>query len=72
MSDNKELNTETAGMGRRRFINTAALAGLAVGVAGCNDKPAGTAAPAAPSPAAAPAPAHASGSTHLKPGELDT
>jgi nitrous-oxide reductase len=31
---------ETAGMGRRRFINTAALAGLTVGVAACNDKPA--------------------------------
>ena len=72
MSDKKDsLSTETAGIGRRRFINTAALAGLTVGVAACNDKPA--AAPAASAPA--PAPAAASGaaaSTHLKPGELDT
>ena len=74
MSDKKDsLSTETAGIGRRRFINTAALAGLTVGVAACNDKPA--AAPAASAPAPAPAPAAASGaaaSTHLKPGELDT
>ncbi|MFO1232318.1 MAG: TAT-dependent nitrous-oxide reductase [Paenacidovorax caeni] len=74
MSNKREdLNTETVGMGRRRFINTAALAGLTVGVAACNDKPA--AAPAASAPAAAPAPAAASSaaaSIHLKPGELDT
>ena len=73
MSNKREdLNTETAGIGRRRFINTAALAGLTVGVAACNDKPA--AAPAASSaPAAAPAAASgAAASTHLKPGELDT
>ena len=61
MSDKREsLNPETVGMGRRRFINTAALAGLTVGVAACNDKPA--AAPAAsgtPAPAPAPAAAHA-------------
>ena len=45
-----DLSTETAGIGRRRFINTAALAGLTVGVAACNDKPAAApaAAPAAP------------------------
>lgn len=59
MSD-KKLDTpnETVGLGRRRFINTAALAGLTVGVAACNDKPAAApaAAPAAPAPApAAPA-----------------
>ena len=73
MSQKKEdLNVATAGIGRRRFINTAALAGLTVGVAACNDKPAASpAAPAAPSPAA-PAASHASASTHLKPGELDT
>ena len=75
MSDKREsLNPETVGMGRRRFINTAALAGLTVGVAACNDKPA--AAPAAsgtPAPAPAPAAAaHSGASTHLKPGELDT
>ncbi|WP_404300008.1 TAT-dependent nitrous-oxide reductase [Alicycliphilus denitrificans] len=73
MSNKREaLSTETAGMGRRRFINTAALAGLTVGVAACNDKPA--AAPAASgTPAPAPkADAHAGASVHLKPGELDT
>jgi nitrous-oxide reductase len=72
MSTKKEVQNTEAGMGRRRFINTAALAGLTVGVAACNDKPA--AAPAA-SGAAAPAPApasHAGASAHLKPGELDT
>ena len=67
MSQKKEdLNVATAGIGRRRFINTAALAGLTVGVAACNDKPAARpAAPAASSPAAAPAASHASASTHL-------
>ena len=74
MSD-KKLDTpnETVGLGRRRFINTAALAGLTVGVAACNDKPAAApaAAPAAPAPAPAPT-AHAGASVHLKPGELDT
>jgi len=74
MSDKTEdLSTET-GMGRRRFINTAAVAGLAVGVAACNDKPAAApaaapAAPATPAPAAA---AHGAANVHLKPGELDT
>ena len=69
----EDLSTETAGIGRRRFINTAALAGLTVGVAACNDKPAAApaAAPAAPAPAA-PAASHAGASVHLKPGELDT
>ncbi|HNM39249.1 MAG TPA: TAT-dependent nitrous-oxide reductase, partial [Giesbergeria sp.] len=74
MSD-KKLDTpnETVGLGRRRFINTAALAGLTVGVAACNDKPAAApaAAPAAPAPAPAPT-AHAGANVHLKPGELDT
>jgi nitrous-oxide reductase len=71
MSDKTEvLNPETAGMGRRRFINTAAIAGLTVGIAACNDKPA--AAPAATS-AAPVAPAEKGGANvHLKPGELDT
>ena len=73
MSDKREdLSTETAGIGRRRFINTAAVAGLAVGVAACNDKPAAAPA-AAPAPApAAPAAAHAGANVHLKPGELDS
>ncbi|MDP3424463.1 MAG: TAT-dependent nitrous-oxide reductase [Burkholderiaceae bacterium] len=71
MSDKTEvLNPETAGMGRRRFINTAAIAGLTVGIAACNDKPA--AAPAT-TPAAPAAPAAKGGANvHLKPGELDT
>lgn len=68
-----DLSTETAGIGRRRFINTAALAGLTVGVAACNDKPAAApaAAPEAPAPAA-PAASHGGANVHLKPGELDT
>ncbi|WP_287878129.1 TAT-dependent nitrous-oxide reductase [Acidovorax sp.] len=74
MSDKREVNPETVGMGRRRFINTAALAGLTVGVAACNDKPANAPAAAASGPVAAPAAASSGGAnaTHLKPGELDT
>ena len=76
MSDKKlQPQNETVGLGRRRFINTAALAGLTVGVAACNDKPAAApaAAPAASAPPPAPAAAsHAGASVHLKPGELDT
>ena len=58
---------------RRKFLNTAALAGLAgaglsVGLSACNKE----APPAAPAPAA-PAPAVAHGNNpHLAPGELDT
>ncbi|WP_313312483.1 TAT-dependent nitrous-oxide reductase [Pulveribacter sp.] len=77
MSNKTENSTkETAGLGRRRFLNSAALAGLTVGVAACNDKPAAApAASGAAAPAPAPAPvASAAGGTnvHLKPGELDT
>ena len=76
MSDKKpDPQIETVGMGRRRFINTAALAGLTAGVAACNDKPASApaAAPSTPTPAPAPAAAaHSGASVHLKPGELDT
>ncbi|MCM8565742.1 TAT-dependent nitrous-oxide reductase [Thauera linaloolentis] len=59
---------------RRKFLNTAAFAGLAgaglsVGLSACNKESAPAAAPAAVS-AAAPAAAH--NSVHLKPGELDT
>lgn len=58
-----------AAMGRRMFINTAALAGLGSVVA-CTDKPSSAAAPATSTPAAA---GHANdNATHLKPGELDT
>ena len=73
MSTKREVTTETVGIGRRRFINTAALAGLTAGVAACNDKPANApATPAAATPAAAPAAAHSGMPIHLKPGELDS
>ncbi|MCH2241972.1 MAG: nitrous-oxide reductase [Aquabacterium sp.] len=60
-------------LGRRRFINTAALAGLA-GVVGCTDKSgnAGTAASSASAASAGGSASHAAGGVHLKPGELDT
>ncbi len=71
MSDimKQESNPSGAtGMGRRRFLNTAALAGLA-SVAACAEKPdslpAAQAAPAADN-------AHPGTAVHLKPGELDT
>ncbi|MGN6826000.1 TAT-dependent nitrous-oxide reductase [Paucibacter sp. M5-1] len=60
-----------AGLGRRRFINTAALAGLA-GIAACTDKATGTATPPAGSAPAGDAGHGAAGAVHLKPGELDT
>ncbi|MDO8448574.1 MAG: TAT-dependent nitrous-oxide reductase [Rhodoferax sp.] len=70
MSQDQQLKPKTASaMGRRTFINTAALAGLG-GVVACTDKPTSAVAPAASAPAAA---GHASANaTHLKPGELDT
>ena len=72
MTERKDSALPTAGLGRRSFINTAALVGLTAGVAACTEKP-NTATPAAPTPAA-PAASHASAgaATHLKPGELDT
>ena len=74
MSNKREVTTETVGIGRRRFINTAALAGLTAGVAACNDKPANAPATAASGPVSAPTAAHSSAAnnTHRKPGELDT
>ncbi|MCH7343586.1 nitrous-oxide reductase [Pelomonas sp. CA6] len=64
--------TETPAAGRRRFIGSAALAGLTLGVAACADKKSegGAAAPAAGGSAAASG--HAADAIHLKPGELDT
>ncbi|MDP2255737.1 MAG: TAT-dependent nitrous-oxide reductase [Polaromonas sp.] len=64
---------QPSGLGRRRFINTAALAGLTVGVAACTDK-ATTGAPATPAASGASTGAARGGdnATHLKPGELDT
>ncbi|MDD2179319.1 TAT-dependent nitrous-oxide reductase [Acidovorax sp. D2M1] len=72
MTERKDSPLPTAGLGRRSFINTAALVGLTAGVAACNEKPS-AATPAAPAPAA-PAASHAAAgaSVHLKPGELDT
>ncbi|MFY9811652.1 TAT-dependent nitrous-oxide reductase [Aquabacterium sp.] len=71
MSQKKDdMSTEAVGLGRRRFLNTAALTGLTLGVAACNDKP--ETAPAASGTSAAAPAAHASSATHLKPGELDT
>ncbi|AAP86001.1 TAT-dependent nitrous-oxide reductase (plasmid) [Cupriavidus necator H16] len=61
------------GIGRRQFLGTAALAGLA-GVVACTDKGAAPAAAAVGAPASgAHGAAHGAGaSVHLKPGELDT
>ena len=60
------------GIGRRGFINTAALASLA-GVVACTEKPAESAAPVPAAPAPAASGSHGGGtSVHLKPGELDT
>lgn len=68
-SKETSLPVAPAGLGRRRFLNTAALAGLA-GVVACTEKPTTAAAPAA-APADHDAKA-GGGATHLKPGELDT
>ncbi|MBT9514907.1 MAG: nitrous-oxide reductase [Acidovorax sp.] len=71
MTERKDSSLPTAGLGRRSFINTAALVGLTAGVAACTEKP-NAATPAAPA-GAAPAASHAtSANPHLKPGELDT
>ncbi|MDP2406490.1 TAT-dependent nitrous-oxide reductase [Hydrogenophaga sp.] len=72
MKDDSTLSaSDTTVWGRRRFLNTAALAGLTMGAAACTEKESG-AAPAT-APAAAPDAAHAgANATHLKPGELDT
>lgn len=70
----KTLSASEPGMARRRFLNTAAAAGLAgVGMAACSDKPASAPATAqAPASHAQPNPGEGAGSIHLKPGELDT
>ncbi|MCC6708455.1 MAG: nitrous-oxide reductase [Gammaproteobacteria bacterium] len=69
---------------RRRFLNTAAAAGvagtgMALGMAACSKQEAAApaaapaaSAPAAPAPAAAAPAADPAAATHLKPGELDT
>lgn len=60
--------------GRRRFLGTAAAAGLAgAGLAACSDKPASApASKTAPAPASAATLAEVGNGVHLKPGELDT
>ena len=70
MSRKNEISPVSTGMGRRGFINTAAVAGLA-GIVGCTDKAKTVAAPVA-SDAAASGHSAAANATHLKPGELDT
>lgn len=73
MSQSKNETVTPVGMGRRRFVGSAALAGLAAGVAACTEKPATpAAAPASAPPAPAPAAAPVGAETHLKPGELDS
>lgn len=78
MKDEDKNNSATdsspapQGLARRRFINSAALAGLALGAAACTDKKGeGAAAPAASGAAPAATGGEAS-SIHLKPGQLDS
>jgi nitrous oxide reductase len=78
-TDDIKHDDQTPVPGRRKFLNTAALAGLAgaglsVGLSSCKQE----AAPTAAAPAAAPAPAAAHGAAagelnlHPAPGQLDT
>ena len=70
MSQKPSVSSEPSSViGRRKFLNTAALASLTVGVSACSDKP--NVAPASPATPAAAVHAGAN-ATHLKPGELDT
>ena len=74
MSEQDKKNENNGGgvLARRRFMNSAALAGLSIGAIACTDKAGSNAAAPAASGAA---PAHgggASNASHLKPGELDT
>jgi nitrous-oxide reductase len=73
----KSLSASEPGMARRRFLNTAAAAGLAgVGMAACSEKPSSAPATTAQAPSSAPHaqpnPGEGAGNIHLKPGELDT
>lgn len=75
--DHKPADEQTH-LSRRKFLNTAALAGLAgasVGLTACKKEeaaaPAPAAAPAAAGPVAKAAHSGAAGSPHPKPGELD-
>ena len=42
MIDKKDQQLASGGLGRRSFINTAALVGLTAGVAACTEKPGNT------------------------------
>lgn len=71
MKSEIQLSTPNpAGLARRKFLNTAALAGLSLGTVACADKKSESVA----GPASAPSTdgAHGGASVHLKPGELDT
>ncbi len=70
MSKDKTKEIEAPALGRRRFLNTAAIASIGTLVA-CNEKP-GTAGAAASASAAASGSHAGSNASHLKPGELDT
>lgn len=73
-----QADTATAGVGRRRFLNAAAVLGISsVGLAACKDESASRAGEGAAAGGAAPAPAEnahvgGAGSTDVKPGQLDT
>ena len=69
MSNMKDdTGDNTSNMSRRQFINTTALVGLTIGVAGCDD----TFAPATSNRDAQTGKGATGASAHLKPGELDT
>ena len=73
MSQDKTAKPDVApALGRRKFLNTAAIASIGTLVA-CTEKPT-SAGPASAAPASTPAATDhsASNATHLKPGELDT
>ena len=76
-TDKKQDSTE-AGIGRRRFLNSAAAIGITtVGLAACQENTQGSGAPAASGPASGAAPAAkaqagGAGSTDVHPGQLDT
>jgi len=68
--EKKSTSEESSGLGRRRFMNSAALAGLTLGVAACAEKKSeGAPAAAGSAPATA---GHGGNASHLKPGELDS
>eukprot|EP01031_Cornospumella_fuschlensis_P019508 gene19508-23907_t len=72
-SKNMTSISEPQGLARRRFINSAAIAGLTLGAAACAEKKSdGTAAVPAASGAAPAAHGGEANATHLKPGQLDS